>query len=466
MKISIFLIVQLIHLSALFGQNSEIIPSWVFDSKYYNNDQFAVGISDPDMDSITAFEHAKMRALINYGIFNNGQYSSLTSVAIGNEQENTYDATSIETILYSSFIKGKFTLSDSIQVEKKDFTKYNECCVLLKKSSSEIRQSSVFQYSLVRRTGFQKENNIFPVFIDELEFVVELNDSLKLTYLINRKNNKYDIKSNFGDTNSLKEISIKNTYRNYTSTSDSKREINTTYYSTLSSGLWAAYLFELFDQISFNSILNKNKANQLITLEQGNINNKNKFSSLNKFIFSSKILETELLKVPIDKISVQDNCLKINCKQKGNLPAVGQVSSTDIFQNIRMNRSDRKRRKKLIKEEWIALGFSDIENAYSKLKYFENKEEYINSSATFETRNLGNGILKGLQIARTGIENQLKSKIKTMNKIEMEDNGNLSVQTSKTLISEETNLIEPYFIFLRKINNSFYKLNIILFYKI
>ncbi|MEN8119223.1 MAG: hypothetical protein ABFS35_02705 [Bacteroidota bacterium] len=466
MKIYIFLLVQLIHLSALLSQNSKMIPAWVFDIKNYNNDQFAVGISDPDMDSITAFEQAKMRALINYGIFNNGQYGSLTSIAIGNEQENIYDATSIETILYSSLIKGNFKVSDSIQIEKKEFTKYNECCVLLKKCSSKIEQTSVFQYSLVRRTGFQKENNIFPVFIDELEFVVELNDSLKFTYFINRKNDKYDIRSNLGDTNNLKEISIKNIYRNYSSTSDSEKENNTTYYSKLSSGLWSAYMFELFDQISFNSILNKNKANQLITLEQGNINNKNIFSSLNELIFSSKKHETEPLKVQLDKINVQANYLKIKFKENGNQPAVGQVSNTNISQNIKLSRSDRKNQKKLIKEKWIALGFSDIKNAYSKLKYFENKEEYINSSAILETRNLGNGILKGLQIARTGIENQLKSKIKTMNKIEIEDNSNLSVQTSKTFISEKTEKIEPYFIFLRKINNSFYKLNIILFYKI
>ena len=155
-----------IHFIPLVSQNSANIPNWVFNSKYYNNPQFAVGISDPDMDSVAAFEQAKMRALINYGIFNNGQYGSLTSVAIGNEQENIHDVTSIETILYISLIKGNFTVSDSIQIEKKEFSKYNECYVLLKKCSSKNKHSSVFQYSLVRRTGFQKENNIFPVFID------------------------------------------------------------------------------------------------------------------------------------------------------------------------------------------------------------------------------------------------------------------------------------------------------------
>ena len=466
MKISIFLLIQLIQFSTLFSQSPETIPAWVFSIKYYNNDQYAVGISDPDMDSVAAFEQAKMRALINYGIFNTCQYGSLTSVAIGNEQENTYDATTIETILYSSLLKGNFRVSDSIHVEKKEFTKYNECCVLLKKSSSKNEQKSVFQYSLVRRTGFQKENNIFPVFIDELEIVAWLNDSLKMTYIINRKDDKYEIKSKFGYKNNLRKISLKNSYRNYSFVSESESEKSTTYYSSLSTGLWAAYLFELFDQISFSSILNKNEANQLITLEQANINRENEFNSLNKFISSSKILETKPLKVPIDKINVQANYLKIKLKQNDNQSSVEQYSTTDFFQNVRLNRSDRKRQKKLIKEEWIVLGFTNIENAYSKLKYFENNDEYINSSAILETRNIGNGILKGIQIARTGIENQLKSKIKTLNKIEIEDNSNLSVQTSKTLIGEEIEKIEPYFIFLRKMNENYYQLNIVLFYKI
>ncbi len=131
MKISLLLFIQLIYLSVLYSQNSASLPNWVFDLKYYNNSQFAIGISDPDMDSITAFEQAKLRALINYGIFNNAQYGSLTSIVIGNEQENSYDATSIETILYNSHINGSFIVANSIQLEKKIFKKYNECCVLL-----------------------------------------------------------------------------------------------------------------------------------------------------------------------------------------------------------------------------------------------------------------------------------------------------------------------------------------------
>ena len=293
-----------------------------------------------------------------------------------------------------------------------------------------------------------------------------LNDSLKVTYVINRKNDKYDIKSKFGYKNNFEELKLKNIYRNYSIASGSESEKNTIYYSSLSTGLWAAYLFELFDQISFSSILSKNKANQLITLEQGNINKKNELSSLNTLIFSSKKLETEPLKVQLDEINVQANYLKIKFNQRSNQLAVEQYSNTDIFQNIRLNRSDRKRQKKLIKEKWIALGYPDIKIAFADLKSYENKDDYISGNVQLEAHNLGNGILKGLQIARIDIENQIKSKINTLNKTDIENNNNVSVQTSKTYMGEETNRIEPDFIFLRKMNENYYQLNIVLFYKI
>jgi len=418
------------------------------------------------MDSIAAFEQAKMRAFINYGIFNNAQYGSLTSIVIGNEQENSYDATSIETILYNSHIKGNFIIADSIQLERKIFTIYNECCVLLKNFSSKNENTSVFKYSLVRRTGFQKENNIFPVFIDELEIVAQLNDSLNITYLINRNKNRYEIKSHYENKNNSKEIKFKNTYRDYSTVSEFDSEKSTTYYSSLSSGLWAAYLFELFDQISFNSILNKNKANQLITLEQGNIDKNNLLNSVNSFILSSKKLKTEALKISIEDININTNHLKIKLKQDGNPTPMEAYPGSDIPQNIRMKRLDRKLQKKLIKENWSAFGYSDVKTAHFKLKSFEVRDEFISGSAVLETQNLGNGILKGMQISRTEIENQLKSKINSLNQIELEDNSDLSVQTSKTLIGEQTKRIEPYFIFFRKINKSYYQLKVILFYKI
>jgi len=462
MKISIFLIVQLINFSALYSQNSKSIPVWVFNSKYYNNPQYAVGISDPGIDSLMAYEQATIRALINNEILNKSQYGSLTSVAIGNMQENMFDANSIETILYTSIIKGKFDQQDSIQLVKKEFTKYNECCVLFKKLPFKNSNKKTLTYSIVRRTGFEKESNLFSVFIDELEIKVLQDNETVINYLLNRNGNKYSIKSNFVYNNNPAEINLRNIYRNYSLNNNSEKEIDASYYASLSSGLWAAWLFELSDQISFKSILSKNKANQLITLEQGNINKKNKNNSLNKFILSSKKLKTEALKVHIDRIDIQANHLKIKFKQ----PAGSVSTTTGNSNSAGLKRSDRKRLKKLVKENWIALSYPDISNAFLTLKVYETSNEYLSSSASLETQNQGTGILKALQITRTDIENQLKSKIKTLNKVEIENNTNLSVQSSKTLITEKTKRIEPHFIFFRKINKKYYQLKVILFYKI
>ncbi len=460
MKTTFVLFIQLIYFSVLYSQNSASFPAWVFNSEYYNSSNYSVGISDPDMDSISAFKQAKIRALINYGIFNNSKYSSLTSVAMVNGQEKIQDATSIETILYTSIIKGAFEIPDSIQIEKKEFTRYNECCVLIKNTSSVNKHDISFNYTIIRRTGFQKENNIFPVFIDELEIISNINDSLQEVYKINRKDKKYDIKSDFLYNNNLKEVQFKNIYRNYFASPDSNNEHNTTYYSSFSSGLWAAYVFELSDQLSFKSVLNKNKANQLITLEQGNINKLNEIGSSNNFILSSRKFDTEPLNIFIEDINLQANYIKIKLKKTDK-------STNSSYTQIRLNKQDRKRQKKLVKENWSAYDFTDIKSAFSSLKTFEINNEYISGSTILETKNLGNGILKGMQIARTEIENQLKSKITSQGNLEIENQGNLSsVQTSKIIISEETKRIEPHFIFYRKINNSYYQLNVILFYRI
>ncbi len=460
MRSFLFSVLLFLSFTQLFSQKESSFPAWIFEKTYYGSKQYAVGISDPNMDSIAAFKQATQRALINYGIFNNCKYSSLTTIAIGNEQENTFDATSIETILYTSIIKGNFEISDSVQLEKKEFTQYDECCVLLKKISENSGYKTSFSYSIIRRTGFQKENNIFPVFIDELEITSCINDSLQANYLINRKGKKYNIQSELGDNNHLEKTHFKNEYRNYTPSTGSDNEINSSYYSSLSTGLWAAYIFELSDQISFSSILNKNKANQLVTLAQGNINQNNEIASLNNFILSSKKLGNETLTISIEDIYIQANHLKIELKQFVKSEAVN-------YQNNSFSRLDKKRQKQLVKENWSAYGFSDVETAFSELKAFEINDNYLSGSIKLEAQNLGNGILKGLQISRTEIENQLKSKINAQSKQEIENEGDLSaVQTSKTVITEKTQKMKPAFIFYRKINKNYYQLEIILFYKL
>ncbi len=459
MKSYLFSLVLILSSLQLFCQKqSTALPKWVFDLAFYSSNQYTVGISDPDMDSVSAFEQAKLRALINYGIFNDSKYSSLTSIAIGNQQVNSNNATGIETILYTSIIKGDIEMSDSIQIEKKEFTQYNECCVLVKKVPFKNTNTGIFNYSIVRKTGFQKENNMFPVFIDEIELNAKLNDSVKMTYLINRERDTFQIKSKFGTDNTLNKILFKNTYRNYSSAAGADNETDASFYTSFSSGLWAAFLFELSDQISFNSILNKNKANQLITLEQGNISKKNEIKSVNNFILSSKKLETEPLNKSIESINLQANYLKIKLKQTTEL-------AHNNYQNVNLNKSSRRKLRKLQKKNWMAIGFSDIKQAYSSSKSYELNDKFISASTSLETQNLGNGILKGLQIARTEIENQLKSRLKVLNQLNLGNNNDLSVKTSKSLIGENTYIIEPYFIFFRKISRNYYQLEIMLFYK-
>ena len=438
----------------LKAQNNTNIPTWVLNVKNYNSQKYAVGISDPDIDSSIAFEQAKIRALINYSIFHNNQYASLSSVSLANQQSNNFNADGIETILFSSVLKGSFSFPDSLEIVKKRITKYHEYCVLINMPQNTDTNNKTGSYTIIRRTGFQKENNQFLVVSDEIELKVYVNDTIKSTYVLNRIKNEFSIASYIWIKNKLNEVKIRNIFRNYSLAVETENPI---YYTSLSSGLWASFLYEISDKISFRSVLNKNKANKLITSEQANLQMHEQINSLNNFVLSSKKLETEALRIRLKEISVKNNYLRIVLDDRQYIKKTGS--------SFVQTRKSKKQLKKLKKENWTAIGYTDIETAFYNLKAFEYNKAYLNSSAELKTQCLGTGILKTLEISRTEIENQLNSQIKAVSQSNLSSNDNYSVQSSKSLANAETKAISPYFIFFRKLNKQFYQIRVVLFYK-
>jgi len=454
MRISFLIFILLSYLSVLHSQDNTNIPAWVLNVKNYNSQEYAVGISDPDMDSTIAFEQAKIRALINYSIFHNNQYASLSSVSLANQQSNNFNADGIETILFSSVLKGRFSFPDSLEIVKKTITKYHEYCVLINIPQNTDAKNKTGNYTMIRRTGFQKENNQFLVVSDEIELKVYVNDTIKSTYVLNRIKNEFSITSYLWLDNKLNEVKIRNTFRNYSLAVETENPI---YYTSSSSGLWAAFLYEISDKISFQSVLNKNKANKLITSEQGNLQKHEQINSLNNFILSSKKLETEALSIRLKKISVKNNYLRIVLDDGQHIEKIGG--------SFTQTRKSKKQLKKLKKENWTAIGYTDIETAFYDLKAFEYNEVYLSSSAELKTQGLGTGILKTLEISRTEIENQLNSQIRAVSQSGLSSNDNYSVQSSKSVADTNTKAISPYFIFFRKLNKQFYQIRVVLFYK-
>ena len=455
MKIALFILIQLIHLSVLFSQNPASFPSWVFNGKNYNSLQYAVGISDPDMDSTLAFEQAKIRALVNYSMFHNSQYASLSSISIGNQQSSSYNAEGIETILFSSILKGSFAIPDSMRIVKKAISKYHEYCVLINELPDTASSSKSGNYTIIRRTGFQKENMRFLVVSDEIELKIFINDTLKSSYVLKRIKSRYDIASYIWIENKLTEIKFRDTFRNYSPMDEAGTPV---YCSSLSSGLWAAFLYEISDKISFRSVLNKNNANKLIATEQGNIQNAQQINSLNNFVLSSKKFETEAINIPIKKISVRNNYLLIVLDDKNN-------TAKRIGKSYTRTRKSKKQLKKLKKNNWIAYGYNSVEQAFFAMKTFEQDDNYLNASAELKTQGLATGILKALEISRTDIENQLNSKIKAISQSGLNKDKSYTVQNSKSITSTKTKAISPYFIFFRKVDNQFYEIKAVLFYE-
>ncbi|MCF6243101.1 MAG: hypothetical protein L3J74_17395 [Bacteroidales bacterium] len=457
MKIFIVAVLFVFFANNIFGQK-KTLPKWLLNPDYYNNPEYAIGISDPLPDSTMAFEQAKNRALLNYGIFHKGKYASLTAVSYANTFQNNFNMNNLETILFSSILSANFAIIDSFEIIRKDYSAYDECFVLLRKTKLLKTKADTLKFSLVRQTAFYKDDAGIPISTDELEIKALINHKALIYYKASRDIlSKYSIVSQFRYKTRWKTFEVKNKYRNYSNNSIKEQE---TYQCSenLNYGVWAAFMYALSDQISIYSSLNENIIQRLVSIRQGNLQKEILASEL-EILYNTKKIEKQNIDIRLKSLEVAENKLSIKLFKK------------KLMQNINyslpaLSRKDRKILKTMQKEQWQEINAENIKQAFYIQKLYQNKNNYIHSETKTKSGNIALGIIHGILIARLDLETQIKTKIVSVSKLETGTNINSVIKNSKSVSNANTKNIFPYLFFIKKINTNAYLINTKLFYKI
>lgn len=458
-RIVISVILYLLPFSSVFAQNIETsLPNWFFKTENYNRVNMAVGISDPNADTALAIEQAKLNALINYSILHDGIFTSLTNVGMGSSQDDNRPSANLEYILYTSIIKGKLLSLSSVNVKERFFTRYNEAIVLLEINNETDTSAVIPEYTITRRAGFQKENNLFPLFADELEIAVTLNDSVILITGIENDGTKYkeikNTKKNRYYNNSL-DFRTVFFYPDYTANDDQKGLSLMT--SSLNFGLWKSYIFNLINQISIFNSMDINCQYKLSTSNIGNMNKKDQVLTFQQLVYSLKNIQSTRLNNSITAISFANNQLHLAIKSNKSIGSTTMASSP--------GKSDKKYLKKLQNEKWKSLDGEDIVTAWMKAKNLSSmKDDYIITEIEIQASNLQSGIIEGLQLAKLQISSMLATKIQSFGKTDIANDNQLTIKSAKLINVEKTGIIEPFFIFYSNPSPNFYHIKIMVYY--
>jgi hypothetical protein len=455
----ILVILYLLPFSLAKSQsNNASLPGWFFKTENYNRINMAVGISDPNPDTTLALEQAKLNALINYNLIHHGTFTSLTNVGMGSHQDDNNSTSNLEYILYTCIIKGKLPSLSSINVKEKYFTRYKEAVVLLE-INNEAETSGVSpEYVLTRRAGFQKENNMFPLFADELDIHVTIGDSVVLSSGIESDGQKY-IETKKGKKNRFyfnpQDLRMSMFYPDYNTISD--QQGLSAMYSSLNYGLWKSYIFNLINQLCIFNNTDINFQYKLSTSNIGNINKSDKLHSFQQLVYSLKNFQSIKLNNSIEAIYFSNNQLFLGIKStKNNLGSILPASA---------GKTDKKYIKKLQAEKWKSIDGEDIVMSWMKVKNLTSmKDAYIGAEIEIQASNLQSGIIEGLQLAKLQISSQLATKIKSLGQSETSSDNQLTIKSAKLINVEKTGIIEPYFVFYSNPYPNSYHIKVMVYY--
>jgi hypothetical protein len=438
----------------IISQNTNI-PNWFLNNKYYNSLDYAIGISDPNLDTIISEKQAILRALVNYSLFHKSKINSLSTYGLGNQSNNSNTAKTVENAIYTSIFKLDSNFINSFKIENKYINKYKETFILLKFSPDSLVK---FNYKIIRRLGFQKENDIFPVSVDEIELIANLNDTLLCNYKINKYSKVIDIKSSLVVNEDTYKTNFSNTKCKYGSFEDNS---NNKYLSNkLNYGVWASYFTSIIEKSCLYSSLSSSNTYSLASVNQGNLrNNKNHENDIN-FNLSAKSIENSLFNFKITEININSNYLdiKLNFEKSTKLKNIAEKN---------LNRREKKSLKKMKAKNWQCLGYENFEHSWKIFNNYKNSinKESIVSSDEHISSNLNSGIFKSILFSKFDISNQLNSKINNLSNISTSNKKDYQIKSSKSIgIKIESNKIYPYFIFYRKITQKHYEIKTILFY--
>ncbi|MCG8411207.1 MAG: hypothetical protein MI739_07980 [Bacteroidales bacterium] len=235
----------------LYDKIPENLPDWIFN--YTKDPKKVIGISDPNMDRIKAFDLAIFRAKAIYTLLNHCKISNIND-NYNNLQEAAINATCKSTKFQDYLLaEGQLTYNDSaITLIDTFFTKYNEAIVLIDfntKSSltktDTIRIKGEYLQVFIEENSSKEKVSFFNFNINEKT----VSDTLQIASEYNYKqvNNCYNIFSTYkNDWISF----YKRPYR-YQSETIINNQINELYAFNLSRGLWNTYLSGILTNISF-----------------------------------------------------------------------------------------------------------------------------------------------------------------------------------------------------------------------
>ena len=263
------------------------LPTWLSDNGY-------IGISDPNNDTIVAYEQAVNRALALYALSNDVIYSSVyeyyylnANMKVNNHcnQKSHWIAefeTSIENVSY--------------QITKTYRTKYNEIIVLLSVSQNDnngsninISGSFMYHYEYLDNKNEYGEKQILEINIADTSCIMEWNSTIS--------NNKYMKISSLNNTiSSLKKISTY--YNDYGNTTDNM------VFSKIEFGLWNSFIDTFFQSLTIfdpQNIIVENTTRQITHEGNGTYGDKNQ--NISRMVMKTNI------SCSLTNISLKNNVL-------------------------------------------------------------------------------------------------------------------------------------------------------------
>jgi hypothetical protein len=455
--LSCLVILLLSHYSIAAQYGNTALPAWFFKTENYNRINLAVGISDPNPDTTLSLEQAKINALIVNSLMHGAIFTSLTNVGMGSQQDNNMPSSSLEYIIYTSIIKGKLPHWQSVNVKEQMFTRFKEAMVLLDLSSIDAEQGQIPEFTIIRRAGFQRENNQFPFFVDELEISVSIGDSTILNTIIAKESGRFiDLKKKpenkyYTDPNSAKMAML---YQENSVNSTPAQMPAPTH-----SGLWKAFIFNLIDQISMFNSLDINFQYKLTSTNTATTGNLSKMYSFQQLVYSLKNVQASKLSNKMDNISMANNNLYLSIRaQMGNKNSL-MAKSPD--------KNEKKRIKKYINEKWSYLGEDDFETGWLKAMNLKlEKEDFLETEIDIQSASLQSGILEGLQLSKLMLSSKLAGKIAALANTTGNNEEMGTVKSAKLINMENTGSIGPVFIFYQNLAPQRFRLKMFVFYNL
>ena len=234
----------------------ETLPEWFFKPQTIASSQkFAIGISDPGLDSVKAFRIAETRA------------KAILSMSEGTQIENISDHYSVTREGSSKFDKGsqfldftkvstEWTCGDNgFSVDHKFYTKYKEGIVLVSILPHSAEQNNRLVVTgelmqLLREDEINLENTVFCKFDITRRYELMPDDSIiNVTYNLKSRGNKFNIVSTY---NSDSLDFPDHPYRYFPSGDSLTKDTAVISHGfTVQNGLWNAYINLLLSKLNF-----------------------------------------------------------------------------------------------------------------------------------------------------------------------------------------------------------------------